>query len=518
MTMLALPRAIRIAVVAGCILVLILLSHVFYAPITPTGIKGQIRSTASRLRGRPQYDPKKLHMLIPATSTNHHLCQLMTSAVVLGYPAPILLNWGGVEDADDYVQHLQKVEVVLSYVESLPEEQQDELVFMMDGFDAWFQLPADIMIKRYYDVVDFAHQQNVEMYGADGVERHDIRDTVLFGPDKLCWPEDPNRAACWVVPESWMPEQGFGPDTDHGIHDHNRARWLNSGTILGPAREVREVFAATLAKIHDHHTTDSDQFYFSNVWADQSYARRLVGLEYDRSRGVNVSETEAKLLPPPPPPPPPPQEVPEGEEPPPPPPPPPPGLEIPELKEGKNYELHIGLDFSSDIWQTIAYYEDYMTWVQHNYSSRYTLSDAAAINPSHHFTMPADLVGLSPIMALARNGDRGNVNYEQLPEAMRSWATVPLATNTVSKTIAPVLHFTGKKSYRELWWPRNWFWPYQEEIFKWLRERGVVREGEWRDPLAGGWTYSKKNRKGWVNWEDGLCGAYEERLRGKFVG
>lgn len=432
----------------------------------------------------------------------------MTSAVILGYPAPVLINWGGAEDADDYVQHLAKVEGVLDYVESLPEEQQDELVFMMDGFDAWFQLPADIMIKRYYDVVERARQENIRLYGAEAVEKYKIKDTVLFGPDKLCWPGDDNRAACWAVPESWMQDQSFGPDTNHGITEHNLARWLNSGTIMGPARELRAVFAATLGKIHDEHTTDSDQFYFANVWADQSYARRLIRLEYDRTRGVNVSSTEAFLKPTPPPVP----EVPEGEEPPP----PPPQREIPPVSDDKRSEYFIGLDFSSDIWQTIAFYEDYMTWVQHNLSTRYVSQTAKDINPAHYFVIPDDLKGLSPITALARSSDGGAGSYATLPEAMHSWSTLPLATNTVTKSVAPVLHFTGKKGYRELWWPRNWFWPYQEVVLGWLRERGVQKEGKYRDPLAGAWTYRQKEM-GWVAWEEGLCGQYEERLRRKFV-
>lgn len=499
--MLALPSG-RVARVGGIVAIIALfglLSHIFYAPIDASSLQSSIKSVSSFSRTKKQHDPKRLHMLIPATSTNHHLCQLMTSAVILGYPAPVLVNWGGAEDADDYVQHLAKVEGVLDYVESLPEEQQDELVFMMDGFDAWFQLPADIMIKRYYDVIDKAHTENIRLYGSANVAKYNIKDTVLFGPDKLCWPGDGSRAACWAVPDSWMGNYSFGPDTDRGIIEHNRARWLNSGTIMGPAREIRDVFAATLGKIHDHHTTDSDQFYFANVWADQSYARRLVGLEHDRALGKNVSLTETFLHPPLPP-----QE--EGKDP------PQPDKEIPETPPDKRLEYFIGLDFDSTIWQTVAFYEDYMTWVQHNLSSRYVSTLAAKINPAHHFTLPPDLASISPITALARPND----NLNSLPEAMRSWRTLPLATNTVTKTVAPVLHFTGKKGYRELWWPRNWFHPYQEEVIKWLRERGVVSEGKDRDPLAGAWTYRGKEL-GWVGWGEGLCGQYEERLRGRYL-
>lgn len=446
-------------------------------------------------------------MLIPATSTNHHLCQLLTSAAILGYPAPVLINWGGAEDADDYVQHLAKVEGVLDYVESLPEEQQDELVYMMDGFDAWFQLPPDLMIKRYYDVVDKAHAENVKLYGAAAVAKYNIKDTVLFGPDKLCWPGDGKRAACWAVPESWMTDGSFGPDTDHGITEHNRPRWLNSGTIMGPAREIRDVFAATLKKIHDHHTTDSDQFYFANVWADQSYARRLIQLDYDRSRGAPlVNKTDRFLHPPTP--------LPEKEGDPP----PPPEKEIPDLgtEETRN-EFFIGLDFESTIWQTVAFYEDYMTWVQHNLSNRYVTSNAKTINPAHWYTMPDDLVGISPLHALsaAHNIPLSDL-ASKLPTELHSWSTLPLATNTVSKTVAPVLHFTGKKGYRELWWPRNWFWGYQEKLLGVLREgSGPKNDGKDRDPLAGAWTYREK-QAGWVAWEAGLCGEYEERLRRKY--
>jgi hypothetical protein len=501
--MLALPqrRLTRALAVGGVVIFLLILSQIFYAPIDPKAIGNHI-STSTPFSSHPKYDTKKLHVLIPATSTNHHLCQLLTSAAILGYPATVLINWGGPEDADDYVQHLAKVEGVLNYVESLPEERQDELVYMMDGFDAWFQLSADTMIKRYYDVVDFAHQHNTKLYGSAAVAKHKIKDTVLFGPDKLCWPGDGKRAACWAVPESWMTEQSFGPDTDHGIIEHNRPRWLNSGTIMGPAREIRDVFAATLQKIHDHHTTDSDQFYFANVWADQSYARRLIKLEYDRSRGINVTETEEYLRPPLP-------AVPaEGD------PPPPETKEIPTVPDGARTEYFIGLDFDSAIWQTVAFYEDYMTWVQHNLSTAYVSNQAKHINPAHYFTLPTDIAGESPLTALARAGDTSS-QFASLPEALHSWFTLPLATNTVTKTVAPVLHFTGKKGYRELWWPRNWFWPYQEVLLQWLRARGVQTEGPHRDVLAGSWTFTDKEL-GWVGWGDGLCQQYEERLRKKY--
>jgi hypothetical protein len=441
---------------------------------------------SSLRRGGSQYNGKRMHLLIPATSTNIHLCQLMTSAAILGYPAPVLVNWAMPEASDAYVQHLAKVQGVLDYLKSLPEEQQDDLVYMMDGFDAWFQLPADVLVKRYYDVVEKAARINEADFGAANVAQYNIKDTVLFGPDKLCWPIDDKRPACWAVPESWEAKHAFGPDTDHGIIEHNRARWLNSGTIMGPAHEMRDVFAATLDRIHANHTTDSDQFYFAEVFGDQSYERRLKKLDYDRSRMLNVTEDEELLLPP--------QDK-----------------YIPEFAEGERSEYFIGMDFESAIWQTVAFYDEYVTVIQHNESSRYVRETSKKINPHHHFALPEDLEGLTPLDDVLAPGDSARAD---MPEALHSWSTVPLATNTISKLPPPVLHFTGKKGYREMWWPRQWFYPYQEQLLARLRANGVKTTGRQRDALAGAWSFTD-GRMGWIEWENGLCSQFEATLQSR---
>ena len=491
-------------IVGGVTLVVIvtaIFSHLFYDDLAPESLRKisapEIGSSATK------YDVQGLHLLIPATSTNHHLCQLMVSCAVMGYPAPVLINWDAPEAADAYVQHLMKVEGVLDYLNMLSEDQQDDLVFMLDGFDAWFQLPGDALIQRYYDVVNRAAQENLKIYGPELIKKFDIRDTVLFGPDKLCWPLGGERPACWAVPDSWMEPHAFGPDTDHGIIEHVRPKWLNSGTIMGPAREMRDVFQATLDWIHDAYSTDSDQFYFAELWGDQSYQRSLNKLDWDRAQGKDVSKDEQFLLPP--------QDK-----------------NIPEIKKGQRTEYHIGLDFDSAIWQTIAFYDDYMTWVQQNLSSKYVRETSRIVNRYHNFVLPDDLtssstqlnphgLALSPLEALAREGDRSaSQQYEGLAAELYSWETLPLAINTISKTVPPILHFTGKKGYREMWWPRNWFYPYQAQILRALRRRGPVKTGTRRESVAGAWTYAGNGTElGWKPWEDGLCGQFEEQLQGR---
>lgn len=81
-----------------------------------------------------------LHLLIPATSSNSEFCKLLLSTTILGYPTPILINYGAKEAADPYKQHLAKVETLLHYLNRLKPISNDDIVLILDGYDGMFDL------------------------------------------------------------------------------------------------------------------------------------------------------------------------------------------------------------------------------------------------------------------------------------------------------------------------------------------------------------------------------------------
>ena len=425
------------------------------------------------------YKSNALHIAVFATSSNYHLCQLHLSAALLGYPAPTLLNYGDQEDQDEMKQHLAKIEGALSFLDSFSASQQNDLVFILDGFDVWFQLPQSYIVKRYYDVVLQADKRHVATFGESLVAKHRIRNTVVFGPDKSCAPAGRDHTSCWAIPESWMPPLSFGPDTDHGRAMHNRPRWLNSGTIIGPVRDLRAVFKRALELSQTEHVTDSDQFYFSTVFGEQSYARRLLKFESDRARGADVAGDEQFLHP----------KYDDNTR------------TVPDIKDQRT-EYNIGLDWSSSIFQTAGFYADYLTWIRHNSTSKYVQEGAKKGNYYHHFTLPEDLAGHGALP------EDNTIN-----EALSSWNTLPLATNTASRTVPPVLHINGKKGYRHLWWPRSWFFPYIEPMLRELKENKVGSVGKEIHAIMGAWTFNK-GEKGWVDWND-TCAEHEDQLMGR---
>jgi len=312
------------------------------------------------------------------------------------------------------------------------------------------------------------------------VAAQNISSTVIFAADKMCAPASPAHSQCWGVPDSWMLPSTFGPDADQGdVHKHHRARWLNSGTVIGPVSEVREIFAAAQERNEHEHATDSDQYYFGIIYGLQAYGRRMAKLARDTAMGLDTTAEREFLKP---------QQA-------------DPNKKWMPTIPGRT-EYSIGLDFSSAVFQTAGFYADYISWIRNNVSSQYVRQGSLSGNYHHHFAVQDDLVGKGP-----------GALHAGIDAAMKQWSSLPLATNTASRNVAPVFHVNGKKCYRTLWWPRMWWFPYAEQIWNALQDTATEGTGKSLKAHQGAWTFNHEGH-GWVDWKD-VCGKFEEPLMGK---
>lgn len=350
----------------------------------------------------------------------------------------------------------------------------------------------DVLIKRFYEINAAADARAIEIYGEDLVNRFDMRQTIVFGPDKICWPVDFSRPACWAVPFSPLPETAFGSRVnDTEDRSKNQARWLNSGTVLGSAQDLRDVFRATLEAIHDNHTTDSDQFYLANIWGEQEYARisrkpelleEMKQVQYfdneDVSEGARV-EPDFGIF-------------------------------------GKRTEYHIGIDYYSSMFQTLAFWKQHLSWSQ----------AVDSFDGSPFESSPFQI-------RLAEDIQKSSSPFEALKYGMDTtnhpgWSEVDLAYNAITKQQPVLLHVTGnpgEKRYRWLWWQRLWFQAEGEKLrlasldmdqrqispdpiggYIWFNAEGdpeeVASVGK-----GGIWT----DRRGWLSWKR-LCRIHEEEI------
>ena len=100
----------------------------------------QDHSTLHKTPGALRSD---LHVLIPASRPDPNLCKAILSGNVLGYPRPTIINWNQTFDDPAFVEggsHLAKINGTAQYLYSLDVSRDEDLVLMIDGYDAWLQL------------------------------------------------------------------------------------------------------------------------------------------------------------------------------------------------------------------------------------------------------------------------------------------------------------------------------------------------------------------------------------------
>ena len=402
------------------------------------------------------------HLLIPASNPHLQLCRLIVSSLTMGYPVPILNGYHLTGELDAAVSHLAKVRNIMRYLDDLPPSADDDLMLIVDGYDVVMTLPVDIMIKRYFEVVNDGNAKLEERFGegstrdVPGGRGDQPRQTILFGADKICWPVDWRRPACWAVPsDTGIPLGAFGHED--GNMWHNQPRWLNSGTIMGPVGDMRLMIAGTLERIrvgYDEHYQfrESDQKYMSDVWADQEYMRSVRELKHKGQVPVEGGEP-----------------VPAGG---------PKDRVMPVLAPRQRTEYHIAMEYESALFQTRAGNDQftgmptfsgpgYTTLVQNNFNRRPSFLP-------YEIRLPTDVV--SSITRMFKS----IADLQELPNQPAEMIRhLHLGTNLVTKRVYALFHCTGDKNYLNEYWPSVWFFPYARALL-----RSAIRDATKGRPLS----------------------------------
>jgi hypothetical protein len=132
-----------------------------------------------------------LHVLIPASRPDPNLCKAIISGNVLGYPRPTIINWNQTFDDPAFVEggsHLAKINGTAQYLYSLDESRNDDLVLMIDGYDAWMQLRPQTLIDRFFYINRRADERIATEMGAASVGHAGVSQKIVFGCQKRCWP------------------------------------------------------------------------------------------------------------------------------------------------------------------------------------------------------------------------------------------------------------------------------------------------------------------------------------------
>ena len=106
------------------------------------------------------------HLLLHAPRPNQDVCRSVLSSMVLHYPPATVLNWD-TNFESDHDEHLAKVRGVRNYLRDGSNIEGDDLVVIADAANAYFQLPAEVLLREYEALVQEKEAQLLKMYGAD---------------------------------------------------------------------------------------------------------------------------------------------------------------------------------------------------------------------------------------------------------------------------------------------------------------------------------------------------------------
>lgn len=465
------------------------------------------------------------HLLIPATHSNSNLCKTLLSSFVLGYPSPTLINYGKKFDVQSDMSngtHIGKVRGVYDFLNDEKKVKDDDLVLIVDGYDIWFQLPPRIMIERYYMMMDEANERLRRRYGmvvqtAGPLKKRQLvqkfEQKVFFGADKICWPNPKEDLACAAVPYSTLPKNVYGSDTDRDPYSfRNRPRYLNSGTIIGRAADLRTVYDAAIQKIDAGHGNFGDQYIFAEILGEQEYQR-----ETDRKSsqgtggrwldwlsdalGTSESPLSGNVT-----------------------------INNSTIQPGQNYEYSVGVDYESRLFQVMTHSGSDVKHVTYNDSDRLAqIQEEYDSLRSQPFSLPVDIQHADPPYSYAAPGNETEDLRERilLPFSPKlddigrepGWDEVPLATNMYASNVPSLLHFNGDKSLLDTWWPLMWYARDSRALLRRYVRSGIGRNAA-RAAYAGGlnWWDTRGGRGGvwtdvgtWMNWKE-VCRRTEDAV------
>ncbi|EME44510.1 hypothetical protein DOTSEDRAFT_53590 [Dothistroma septosporum NZE10] len=448
--------------------------------------------------------PANLHLLVPASKGDANLCKVLVSASILGYPSPIIVNWNQSFNQNLVAggSHLAKIGGIHDQLNRFHATQDEDLVLMVDGYDIWFQLRPQTLIDRYFAINQRADKRTNERLKRAAVQ-HNIRQEIVFGCQKRCWPWSENDPPCYAVPQSDLPDDIYGPQTDTDIGDVEdpyikfRPRFLNSGVAIGTVRAMRKLFGQALKNMEHEKNFGSDQFIFSHIFGDQELWReairqdsltgpekmdeRVIGLKPKVDfRPGHVKEVRKKAA----------------------------------QTEDGNYEFGIGVDFRSEIGLNTVFAEDDTAWLTWSNTTR-KLEAEQGLNitseASRLQNLSSDIVDTIPPF--------WTFNHEPSLPRWTKWPDVRLFTNVWHGNVPAVIHHNahrdGRKALRTQWWDKIWFFEHARTLYDMSVYEPIV-------PIAYSGYNAESQRAWWPGerWKGGgrngpkIDGAFDEQWVG----
>ncbi|KAH7329623.1 hypothetical protein B0I35DRAFT_420585 [Stachybotrys elegans] len=373
---------------------------------------------------------RRFVLVIPATAPSPDLCKTIVTALALGYPSPIILNWGINHRTVTHWEggrNLPKIPGFVKYLDAAlhpdahPTErlQDDDLVLMVDAYDVWFQLPAEVMLRRYHEINHKANARLLDEWHGDGPMP--MKQTVIAASGKNCHPQPRSGSDlhCAEIPFSPLRPDLYGPETEKNETKHrdHRPRYINGGVYIGPAGDMRRLFRRAVEKM------ESGLGRGVHLFSEQGIPGEVLGEQevwrkWRRQNDVTSGDAMALM--------------------------------------DRDFEYHFGLDYAQGLSVQTFWTDtddglfDGAFVTLNNQSEIDAHSKALGISPVRLHGLPDDIKAASnPMLAIDQDV---------------AWGDMPLYADFFIESVPVIVHHNGFKERRELWWDRPWYFQHLRRL------------------------------------------------------
>ncbi|KAL4878634.1 hypothetical protein BJY04DRAFT_195288 [Aspergillus karnatakaensis] len=456
------------------------------------------------------------HLVLPATRSTPGLCRTLTSAMILNYPPPTLVRYGrelptGSAGHDYMVDRITGIYNFLAYTETLKES---DIVLIVDGFDIFFQLPPEVILTRYQQLLREENAKLRKKYGMVTVDRPFRKDgvetmqkysqRVIFSASKECFHDLAADAGCVSVPGSSLPPDSYGWKTDTQPH-LTRPRWLKPGAVIGQVADLKLIYAQVLRFVEEHRAVEGDYLALTQMYGRQEYVRELErrrttnGFKETMYRWIGISQASNLTS------------------------------KSPRLEPGQRYEYGIGLDFESRLFFNTVRSKEDVEWLRYNNVTKTSTAQMEHRVPREHRLLLPDDVSEKKLGNPFKQPKYGKDEYinppwnhtlDELPQ-YRSWHNIPLLTNVHSAEVPVLVHMNKKDkgTVRDTWWSNMWYFPWARALLrKYIRAQSgfdaaqhalLGGQSSWdtRGGAGGVWT----DKGEWLDYPE-VCAGFERDL------
>ena len=309
---------------------------------------------------------------------------------------------------------------------------------IVEGAITWFQLPVQLLINRYHEVNEDADERIRLAMVDQAVARKEPppQQKIIFASQKKCWSGEKEDFNCAAVPESPLPDDLYGPATDQLLdQDVNayrfmRQRWLNSGVILGPAKDLRNTFerAQEIAD-QDPHMQGDEYTAFNQILGEQERERSTKLL----SRRAGPTDKTVSGL-------------------------------------GEIREYGINLDYESTLSMPTIFSDSDSAFI--TFSKPKTIDQAVDENnvTAHRVeSLDTDVATIRPPFSILSSSNiKPITQWLWYNDSNTPWEDIPLCTNLYTGITPAIISHSaskdGSEARRTEWWNKMWYQPMARDL------------------------------------------------------